>query len=94
MNTPNASPSVRDQLASLTDRARRRVLRLVDRAHTRSARLRWDGRRGPYRKPMRALRRELMAVHCARTGKPNTGRQWVRLRKRLQREARARQVAA
>ena len=34
-------------------------------------------------------RREIMAVYCAETGKPNSGRQWRKLRKALGREERA-----
>lgn len=86
---PLVTPSVREQLAALTDKGRRRVTKLVDRARTRSARMLVSGRTHPG-KPLRALRRSLMAEHCATTGKPNSGRQWVRLRKRLQREAIAR----
>jgi hypothetical protein len=36
---------------------------------------------------LRAARRMLMAEHCATTGKPNTGRQWRKLRKAVRRAA-------
>ena len=36
----------------------------------------------------RDTRRELMAQHVAETGKPNSGRQWNRLKRQLRREDR------
>jgi hypothetical protein len=95
---PNASltATVAAQLAALSEKGRRRVEKLVARSQQRSARLRWNSTlQGTYRNPMRELRRALLAEHCARTGNRPTGRQWVRLRKRLQREhnAHARDVA-
>lgn len=87
--THDLGQSARDQLASLSDKARRRVLRLVARSRSKSARLRWNSStQGTYRNPMRELRRALLAEHCKRTGNKPTGRQWVRLRKRLARAAR------
>jgi hypothetical protein len=85
-DSPTLGQRARAALAALDSRAQRRVEKLADRMGTRQARLAWDGARGTHRKPLRSIRRALMAEHAARTGKPDSGRQWVRLRKRLQRE--------